>query len=99
MGALRRARRPLQRHEVLRGLRAPEGASGEVRLRARPGRSGGQGAAGQAVSGGLEEGSRPPVGATPSPNGVDFSPFSVYATGAQLLLFDRVGDAQASPVV
>src|SRR6266481_3292708 len=99
MGALRRALRPRHRHEDLRGLRAPEGASGEVRLRARPGRSGGQGGAGQAVSDSPEEGSSSPLGATPSPNGVNFSLFSRYATGVQLLLFDRVDDAKAARVV
>jgi len=34
----------------LRGFRAPEGPSGEVRVRTRSGRGGGQGAAGQTVS-------------------------------------------------
>ena len=45
------------------------------------------------------EGSSSPLGATPSPNGVNFSVFSRHATGVQLLLFDRIDDAQAARVV
>ena len=45
------------------------------------------------------EGSSSPLGATPSPNGVNFSVFSKHATGVQLLLFDRIDDAQAARVV
>jgi len=51
------------------------------------------------VSDGLEEGNSSPLGATPSPNGVNFSVFSKHATGVQLLLFDRVDDARAARVV
>jgi len=51
------------------------------------------------VSEGLEEGSSSPLGATPSPNGVNFSVFSRHATGVQLLLFDRVDAARAAHVV
>jgi glycogen operon protein len=51
------------------------------------------------VSDGLEEGSSSPLGATSLPNGVNFSLFSRYATGVQLLLFDRVDDAKAARVV
>jgi len=47
----------------------------------------------------LEEGSSSPLGATPSPNGVNFSLFSRNATGAQLLLFDRADDAKAARVL
>jgi isoamylase len=51
------------------------------------------------VSDGLDEGSSAPLGATPSPNGVNFSLFSRSATGVQLLLFDRVDEARATRVV
>jgi isoamylase len=52
------------------------------------------------VSDGLEEGgSSSPLGATPSPNGVNFSVFSRHATGVQLLLFNGVDDAKAARVV
>jgi len=51
------------------------------------------------VSDSLQEGSSSPLGATPSPNGVNFSVFSKHATGVQLLLFDRIDDAQAARVV
>ena len=47
----------------------------------------------------FEEGSSSPLGATLSPNGVNFSVFSRHATGIQLLLFDRVEDAQAARVI
>src|SRR5256712_1731472 len=99
MGAIRWHVRPRDWDEDVRSLGAAEGASGEVRLRPRAGRGGCQGAAGQAVSDGLEAGSSSPLGATPSPNGVNFSLFSRHATGVQLLLFDRVDDAQAARVV
>src|SRR4029077_11725528 len=99
MGTLRREFRPRHRHEDLRGLRAPEGASGEVRLRARPRRGSRQGAAGQAVSDDSTNGSSAPLGATPAPSGVNFSVFSRYATGVHLLLFDRVDDTKAARVV
>jgi isoamylase len=51
------------------------------------------------VTDGLEEGSSSPLGATPSPNGVNFSVFSRHATGVQLLLFDRVDDTKPARVV
>ena len=51
------------------------------------------------MSGGLEEGSSSPLGATPSPDGVNFSVFSRHATGVQLLLFNGVDDAKAESVV
>jgi isoamylase len=51
------------------------------------------------VSDSLEEGSSTPLGATPSPNGVNFSLFSRNATGVQLLLFDRADDAKAARVL
>jgi isoamylase len=40
------------------------------------------------VSDSGEEGSSAPLGATPSPDGVNFSVFSRHATGVELLLFD-----------
>ncbi len=40
----------------------------------------------------VEEGSSSPLGATPSPTGVNFSVFSRHATGVELLLFDGVDD-------
>jgi isoamylase len=46
------------------------------------------------MSDGLENGSSSPLGATPSPTGVNFSVFSRHATGIELLLFDRVDDSQ-----
>src|SRR5205085_1707935 len=70
-------------------------ASGEVRLRARPGRRGGQRGPRQEVS----DGSSAPLGATPSPGGVNFSVFSRHATGVELLLFDRVDEAKPASVV
>jgi isoamylase len=51
------------------------------------------------VSDGLEEGGSSPLGATPSPNGVNFSVFSRNATGVELLLFDGVDDTKAARVV
>ena len=51
------------------------------------------------MSGGLENGSSSPLGATPSPDGVNFSVFSRHATGVQLLLFNGVDDAKAERVV
>jgi isoamylase len=47
------------------------------------------------VSDGLKEGSSSPLGAAPSPSGVNFSIFSRHATGVQLLLFDGVDDTKA----
>jgi isoamylase len=51
------------------------------------------------VSDGSEQGGSSPLGATPSPNGVNFSVFSRHATGVELLLFDSVDDAKAASVV
>ena len=51
------------------------------------------------MSHGLEEGSSSPLGATPSPSGVNFSVFSRHATGVALLLFDGVDDLKAARVV
>ena len=51
------------------------------------------------MSDSLGEGSSSPLGATPSPNGVNFSVFSRYATGVQLLLFDCVAEARAARAV
>src|SRR5213594_1150215 len=99
MGAIRGKRGPRHRHDDLRGLRAPEGASEKVRLRAGSDRRGGEAVARSAVSEGLEEGSSSPLGATPSPDGVNFSVFSRHATGVQLLLFNGVDDAKAERVV
>jgi glycogen operon protein len=44
-------------------------------------------------------GTSSPLGATPCRDGVNFSVFSKHATGVELLLFDRVDDAQAARVV
>jgi glycogen operon protein len=51
------------------------------------------------VSAGPENGSSSPLGATPSPGGVNFSVFSRHATGVELLLFDGVDDLKAARVV
>ena len=51
------------------------------------------------MSDSLEEGSSSPLGATPAPNGVNFSVFSRHATGVQLLLFEGVDDTKAARVV
>ena len=51
------------------------------------------------MSDGSTKGSSSPLGATPEPNGVNFSVFSKHATGVQLVLFDRVDDAKAAHVV
>src|SRR5512138_1047976 len=99
MGALRRKQWSRHRYEDFRGLRAVEGASGEVRLRAGARRGVCQGATGEAVSDEVEEGSSSPLGATPSAAGVNFSVFARHATGVQLLLFDGVDDAKAARVV
>src|SRR6266542_196274 len=99
LGAIRRQLGPCHRHAHLRGLRAPQGASGEVRLRAGACRGVCQGAPGQAVSDGGDEGSSAPLGATPSPDGVNFSVFSRHATGVELLLFDDVDDTKPARVV
>jgi isoamylase len=51
------------------------------------------------VSDGSEKGDSSPLGAAPSPTGVNFSVFSRHATGVELLLFDGVDDAKATTVV
>jgi isoamylase len=51
------------------------------------------------VSVGSERGGSSPLGATPSPDGVNFSVFSRHATGVELLLFDGVDDTKAASVV
>ncbi len=51
------------------------------------------------MSGGSEKGGSSPLGATPSPDGVNFSVFSRHATGVELLLFDGVDDTKAASVV
>ena len=45
------------------------------------------------------EGSSAPLGATPSPAGVNFSVFSRHATGVELLLFDGVDEPRPAHVV
>src|SRR5262249_19809919 len=109
MGALRRECRPRHRHEDVWCVRAADGAAAEVRIRARPRRHGCEGAAGQALSDGLQTASSSPLGATPAfarasagrpaAGGVNFSVFSKHATGVELLLFDRVDDAGPSRIV
>src|SRR6201993_3381627 len=44
-------------------------------------------------------GAAEPLGATVTPDGVNFSVFSKYATGVDLLLFDDADDAKPSRVV
>ena len=51
------------------------------------------------MSEGSEKGDSSPLGATPSPDGVNFSVFSRHATGVELLLFDGVDDTKAASVV
>jgi isoamylase len=51
------------------------------------------------VTDGLEEGRSTPLGATPAPNGVNFSVFSRHATRVELLLFDGVDDAKPARMV
>ena len=51
------------------------------------------------MSEGSEQGGSSPLGATPSPDGVNFSVFSRHATGVELLLFDGVDDTKAASVV
>ena len=47
----------------------------------------------------LTKGSAAPLGATPSPAGVNFSVFSRHAKGLELLLFDGVDDARPARVI
>ena len=48
----------------------------------------------------MKQGTSSPLGATPCPEGVNFSVFSKHATGVELLLFDRVDDgADAARVI
>ena len=51
------------------------------------------------MSAGSEKGDSSPLGATPSPDGVNFSVFSRHATGVELLLFDGIDDTKAASVV
>ena len=51
------------------------------------------------MSEGSEHGGSSPLGATPSPDGVNFSVFSRHATGVELLLFDGVDDTKPASVV
>ncbi|PYO18684.1 MAG: glycogen debranching enzyme GlgX [Candidatus Rokuibacteriota bacterium] len=51
------------------------------------------------MSTGSEKGGSSPLGATPSPDGVNFSVFSRHATGVELLLFDGIDDTKAASVV
>ena len=51
------------------------------------------------MSHGSEKGSSSPLGATPSPDGVNFSVFSRHATGVELLLFDAVDDTKPANVM
>ena len=51
------------------------------------------------MTGSSEKGCSAPLGATPSPDGVNFSVFSRHATGVELLLFDGVDDRKAASVV
>src|SRR5438128_10577525 len=99
MGAIRGKCGPRHRHDALRGVRAPEGASEKVRLRAGSDRRGGEAVARPPVSAGSEKGDSSPLGATPSPDGVNFSVFSRHATGVELLLVDGVDDTKAASVV
>jgi glycogen operon protein len=51
------------------------------------------------VTDGLEESRSIPLGATPAPNGVNFSVFSRHAARVELLLFDGVDDAKPARMV
>jgi len=44
-------------------------------------------------------GASAPVGATPTPDGVNFSAFSRHATGLELLFFDHVDDTRPARVI
>ena len=46
-----------------------------------------------------QQGTSLPLGATPGRDGVNFSVFSKYATGVELLLFDRADDAKAARAI
>ena len=97
MGALRRQRRPRDRHEDVRGLRAAQGAPAEVRLRARP--RGRRRPRSCWASG--ERTRRPkarssPLGATPvARRRRQLQPVLAHATGVELLLFDAATTTQA----
>jgi isoamylase len=47
----------------------------------------------------VSEGTSAPLGATPSPRGVNFSVFSRHATGIELLFFDRPDDSRPARVI
>jgi isoamylase len=48
---------------------------------------------------GVTQGTSWPLGATPSPEGVNFSVYAKHATGVELLLFDRVDDARPAHAI
>ena len=48
---------------------------------------------------GVTQGTSSPLGATPGPDGTNFSVFSKHATGVELLLFDHVDDAQPARAI
>src|SRR5262245_11508231 len=48
---------------------------------------------------GVTRGTSSPIGATPGPDGVNFTVFSRHATGIELLLFDGVDDRRPSRVI
>ena len=47
----------------------------------------------------VAHGTSSPLGATPGPDGTNFTVFSKPATAIELLLFDRVDDARAARVI
>jgi glycogen operon protein len=53
----------------------------------------------QTLRGFAAQGSSSTLGATPGPEGTNFSVFSKHATGVELLLFDRVDDARPARVI
>jgi isoamylase len=48
---------------------------------------------------GLARGSSSPLGATPGPDGANFSVVARHATGVELLLFERVDDPRPSRTI
>jgi len=48
---------------------------------------------------GLARGTSSPLGATPGPDGANFSVFARHATGVELLLFERADDPRASRTI
>jgi len=47
----------------------------------------------------LARGSSSPLGATPGPDGANFSVFARHATGVELLLFERADDSRPSRAI